>query len=69
MKGRNRAYALAARNRPLKSALSVVLGDRCDMIVATALVPHERTTTIEPAVMEFLNSRTVLGWAERALGI
>jgi hypothetical protein len=33
MNGRSRAYALIARNRPGKSALSVAFNDRCDMIV------------------------------------
>jgi hypothetical protein len=69
MKGRSRAYALSARNRPGKSALSVAFNDRCDMIVATAVLPHDRPAAIEPGVMEFLNSGTVLHWAEIALGI
>jgi hypothetical protein len=69
MKGRSRAYTLAARNRPGKSAISVVFSDRCDMIVATVVLPHDRPATIEPVVMEFLNSRNVLHWAEVALGI
>jgi hypothetical protein len=30
MKGRSRAYALTARNRPGKSALSVAFNDRCE---------------------------------------
>jgi len=69
MKGRSRAYTLSARNRPGNSAISVAFSDRCDMIVATAVLPHDRPATIEPGVMEFLNSRTVLNWAEVALGI
>ena len=69
MKGRSRAYALAARNRPGKSAISVVFNDRCDMIVATAVAPHDQPAMIEPSVMAFLNSGTVLHWAELALGI
>ena len=69
MKGRSRAYALTAHNRPGRSALSVVFNDRCDMIVATVVLPHDQPATIEPTVMEFLNSRTVLHWAELALGI
>jgi hypothetical protein len=32
-------------------------------------LPHDRRATIELGVMEFLNSRTVLHWAEMALGI
>jgi hypothetical protein len=69
MKGRSRAYALAARNRPEKSAISVVFNDRCDMIVATVVLPHKPPATIEPSVMEFLNSGPVVHWAEVALGI
>jgi hypothetical protein len=49
--------------------MSVVFNDRCDMIVATVVLPHDRSATIERSVMEFLNSRTVLHWAEVALGI
>jgi hypothetical protein len=69
MNGRSRAYALTARNRPGRSAISVIFNDRCDMIVGTVVLPHDRPATIEPSVMEFLNSRTVLHWAEMALGI
>jgi hypothetical protein len=69
MNGRSRAFALAARNRPGKSVVSVVLNDRCDMIVATVVLPHDRPATIEPRVIEFLNSRPVLRWAEVSLGI
>jgi hypothetical protein len=69
MKGRSRAYALTARDRPGKSAMSVAFNDRCDMIVATVVLPHDRPATIEPGVMDFLNSRLVLHWAEVALGI
>jgi hypothetical protein len=64
MKGRSRAYTLSGR-----SAISIVFNDRCDMIVATVVLPHDRPATIEPVVREFLNSRTVLHWAEMALGI
>ena len=69
MKGRSRAYALTGGNRPGKSALSVAFNDRCDMIVATAVVLHDQAVTIEPDVMEFLNSRSVLHWAEIVLGL
>jgi hypothetical protein len=69
MKGRSRAYVLTARNRPDRSVMSVVFNDRCDMIVSTVVLPHDRPAAIEPGVMEFLNSRPVLHWAEVALGI
>ena len=69
VKGRSRAYTLSARNPSGKSAISVAFSDRCDMIVATAVLRHDRPATIDPGVMEFLNSRAVLQWAEAALGI
>jgi hypothetical protein len=69
MKGRSRAYALTAHNPPGKTAISVAFNDRCDMIVATVVLPHDRPATIEPAVIEFLNSETVLHWAEVTFGI
>ena len=52
-----------------RSALSVVFNDRCDMIVATVVLANDRPLAIEPNVMEFLNSRNVLHWAEIAFGI
>jgi hypothetical protein len=69
MKGRSRAYTLTARSRPGKSVISVAFSDRCDMIVATVVLPHDRPATIEPGVMEFLNSGNVLHWAEVEIGI
>jgi hypothetical protein len=67
--GRSRAYRLRARNPPGRTAISVAFNDRCDMIVATVVLPHDRPATIEPGVLEFLNSGTVLRWAEATLGI
>jgi hypothetical protein len=69
MKGRSRAYTLTARNPPGRTAISVAFNDRCDMIVATVVLPHDRPSIIEPSVIEFLNSGTVLHWAEVTLGI
>jgi hypothetical protein len=69
MNGRSRTYALTGPNPPGKTALSVAFNDRCDMVVATAVVPHDRTDAIEPKVIAFLNSETVLDWTRRTLGI
>jgi hypothetical protein len=49
-----------------KSALSGAINDRCDMTVATAVVPHDQAATVEPGVMNFLNSTRV---AEIVLGL
>ena len=69
MKGRSRAYALRARNPPGKTAISVVFNERCDMIVATAVLGHDRPAATEPSVIEFLNGNTAMRWAEVALGL
>lgn len=67
MQGRSRAYAL--RNPAGKSMLSAAVNDRCDMVAATAVMPHDSLAAIEPGVIAFLNSATVLRWAEVTLGI
>ena len=69
MKGRSRSYAIIGSNRSGKSALSVAFNDRCDAIVATVVLGHDRLAVIEPAVIEFLNGSTVLRWAEVTLGL
>jgi hypothetical protein len=69
MNGRDRGYALTSTNPPGKSALSIVFNDRCDMVVATAILPHDRPTTVEPAIIAFLNSPAILRWTEITLGL
>jgi hypothetical protein len=69
MKGRSRAYTLNARNPAGKTAISVVYNERCDMIAATAVLGHDRPAATEPSVIEFLNSNTVMRWAEVTLGL
>jgi hypothetical protein len=69
MKGRSRSYTVAGPFRAEQSALAVAFNDRCDAIVATVVVAHDRPAVIEPGVIAFLNSRTILGWAEVTLGL
>jgi hypothetical protein len=69
MKGRSRTYALAAPNRPDRRAISIVFNDRCDMIVATMVMLPGGPLTTEHDVLEFLNSSTVVHWAETSLGL
>ena len=69
MKGRSRAFSVGGASRAEKSALSIGFNDRCDAIVATAVLGNDRPGAIEPAVLAFLNSRTVLRWAEVTLGL
>jgi hypothetical protein len=69
MKGRSRSYTVAGPFRAGQSALAVAFNDHCDAIVATVVVSHGRPTIIEPSVIEFLNSKTILGWAQVTLGL
>ena len=69
MQGRSRAYASSPRDQRGKSVISIVFNERCDMIAATVLLQHDQPATIEPAVIEFLNSAAVLHWAEVTLGL
>ena len=69
MTGRSRVYALSARSPLGKTAISAAFNDRCDMIVATVLFPHDRPDAIEPKAIEFLNGKTVMRWAEVTLGL
>ena len=69
MKGRSRAYALNARNALGKAVISVAFNDRCDMVVATAVLGDNRPAAIEPSVIEFLNGERVLRWAGVTLGL
>jgi len=49
--------------------LSVGFNDRCDAIIATAIVDRDKPAAFEQAVIAFLNSRPVMRWAEVALGL
>jgi hypothetical protein len=65
MKGRARAYAVNTG----ATALSVAFNDRCDMVVATAVVTRAPAAAVEPRVLAFLNSAPMLDWTRLKLGI
>jgi hypothetical protein len=67
MKGRSRAYDVPGRAPA--STLAIAFNDRCDVIVATAVVSDGPAARTEPAVLAFLNSDTVVHWAEKVLGL
>ena len=69
MKGRSRPFSIGGASQAYKSALSVGFNDRCDAIVATAALATDKPAAAEPMVLEFLNSKTVLHWAEVTLGL
>ena len=66
MTGRSRPYSLNGRSR----VYSIAFNNRCDVIVATAgpLEHGAGADDLEHIALSFLNSDTVIHWAERALG-
>lgn len=69
MNGRRRSYAVAKPLRSGSSAISVAFNDRCDAIVATAMIGDTRADAVEPAVIALLNGDTVIRWVEVTLGL
>ena len=69
MKGRSRAYAVSEPYHAPSSVLAIAFNDKCDAIVATATVAHDAPKALEPSIIGFLNSETVVHWAEVTLGL
>lgn len=69
MQGRARAYNLGGSQDRKETVISIAFNDRCDMVAATALVESGALATIEPAVMDLLNSARILKWVEATLGL
>ena len=69
MRGRSRPYLFAGSFRRQKTALTLAFNDRCDAIVATAVSGDDDHGKIESLVLSFLNSDTVIRWAEKTLGL
>ena len=69
MKGRSRASKLNSGTASGNTVISIAFNERCDMIAATALLSNDRPAVVEPIVIEFLHSNTVMRWAEIALGL
>jgi hypothetical protein len=66
MKGRSRSFTIG--NTP-QTALSIGFNDHCDAIVATALIERGEPAALEPTVIDFLNSKAVISWAQVTLGL
>jgi hypothetical protein len=69
MKGRSRPFAVRDTLQGDAAILTVGLHDNCDALVATAVLERGRLAAAEPLVMDFLNSKTVVDWAEVTLGL
>ncbi len=65
MKGRSRPYAVSGAH----SALAIAFNNKCDALVATAVVASDQPAVAEPRIVEFLNSQTIVRWTEATLGL
>jgi hypothetical protein len=69
MQGRSRAYSLSVSQNRNETVISIAFNERCDMVAATVLLELDALPAIEPAVVDLLNSATMLKWAEATLGL
>jgi hypothetical protein len=73
MKGRSRSYTVEGKPHATagdgRRALLIGYNDRCDAIVATAMLDGEDTGTAERSVLELLASPSVIAWTKTTLGL
>lgn len=69
MKGRSRSFALRGSDLRSKSALLLGYNDRCDAIVALAVIPRDQPGNVESTIVKFLNGPKLMRWAEVTLGL
>ena len=67
MEGRSRPYAVDVGAR--QKVLAVAFNERCDVVVATAVVANPQPATFEGAVLALLNGDPVMRWVEVKLGL
>jgi hypothetical protein len=65
MDGRSRAY----RSVSGPNLLSIAFNDECDAVVAVARLDTGEPAVIEPAVLKLLNTRPVVLWTKKELGL
>jgi hypothetical protein len=69
MNGRTRIYRVVSSQGGNQTVISIVFNQRCDMVAATAVLSHGGSPLTEPAVLDFLNSDTILKWVDTTLGL
>jgi hypothetical protein len=68
MEGVSRAYRVSDQSGNAR-LLSVAFNDECDVVVAMATLGNGDPAVIAPAVMAFLNSKPMVLWAKKELGL
>ena len=69
MKGRSRPFAIRDAEGRDATMITVGLHDNCDALVASAVLPRGALRMAEPAIRQFLSSKTFTEWAETTLGL
>jgi hypothetical protein len=69
MHGRSRVYGVRGTQSRHEFAISLAFNQRCDMVAALALFQRDDAPSIEPVVLDFLNSEAVRKWTEITLGL
>jgi len=69
MTGRSRPFAIRSARQSQATILTIGLHENCDALVATAVLERGQLAAVEPIVMDFLNSKTMMEWAQDALGL
>jgi hypothetical protein len=68
MQGLSRAYRISGETAD-ERLLSVAFNDECDVVVAVARLGNRDPALAAPAVMAFLDSRPMVLWAKKELGL
>jgi hypothetical protein len=68
MRGLSRAYQ-GSDEKLNERLLSIAFNDECDVVVAVASLGAGDPNALAPAVLSFLNSRPVVLWAKKELGL
>jgi hypothetical protein len=68
MEGLIRAYRVSGGTAD-RRLLSVAFNDECDVVVAVATLGNSDPAVAGPAVMAFLNSKPMVLWAKKELGL
>jgi hypothetical protein len=68
MQGLSRAYRISAEKAGGR-LLSVAFNDECDVVVAVARLGNGDPAVVGPAVIAFLDSRPMVLWAKKEIGL
>jgi hypothetical protein len=68
MRGLTRSYS-ASDGETGERLVSIAYNDECDVVVAVARFAHGDPTALEPAILAFLKTNTMVLWAKKELGL